>query len=248
MRGVAIVLLTSIGCLAAQTAFDVASVKPSKEPWPPNFPLDGGNAKTAVGRLHAGLPLGVFISFAYKLSPSESQALTAQLPRSVSANFYDIDARAEGNPTKDQMRLMMQSLLAERFKLKVHFETREASVFALTLVKPGKVGPGLRPHSAGPPCPESFIDPAPGAVVPKAGEPFPLNCGYRGAFGTLGGELQIGLRDASMQSIAELLYQAGHGAEEIDKPVVDETGLEGTFDFIIKYTPPVDDPVGAFPV
>jgi len=145
------------------------------------------------------------------------------------------------------MRLMMQSLLAERFKSKVNFETREASVFALTLVKPGKVGPGLRPHSAGPPCPESFIDPAPGAVVPKAGEPFPLNCGYRGVFGTLGGELQIGLRDASMQSIAELLYQAGHGAEEIDKPVVDETGLEGTFDFIIKYTPPVDDPVGASP-
>jgi len=93
--------------------------------------------------------------------------------RSRSAQISTISTRAEGNPTKDQMRLMMQSLLAERFKSKVNFETREASVFALTLVKPGKVGPGLRPHSAGPPCPESFIDPAPGAVVPKAANRFP---------------------------------------------------------------------------
>jgi uncharacterized protein (TIGR03435 family) len=117
-------------------------VKPSKEPWPPNFPLDGGNAKTAVGRLHAGLPLGVFISFAYKLSPSESQALTAQLPRSVSANFYDIDARADENPTKDQMRLMMQSLLADRFKLKVHFETGEASGVCADFGEAGQGGAG----------------------------------------------------------------------------------------------------------
>ena len=33
---------------------------------------------------------------------------------------FDIEARAAGNPTKDQMRLMMQSLLADRFRLRVH--------------------------------------------------------------------------------------------------------------------------------
>jgi hypothetical protein len=61
MRGTGILLSISIACLAAQTAFDVASVKPSKEPWQANFPLDGGNAKTAGGRLHATSPLSAYI-------------------------------------------------------------------------------------------------------------------------------------------------------------------------------------------
>src|ERR1035441_7466177 len=56
------------------------------------------------------------------------------------------------NPSKDQMRLMMQSLLAERFKLAVHFETHDVPVMALVLVEPGKLGFRLRPHSQGPPC------------------------------------------------------------------------------------------------
>ena len=72
--------------------------------------------------------------------------------------MYEIHATAEGNPTKDQMRLMMQSLLADRFKLKVHFETREMPVFALTLVKPGQTGPKLIPHDQGPPCPDSYTE------------------------------------------------------------------------------------------
>jgi uncharacterized protein (TIGR03435 family) len=61
-----------------------------------------------------------------------------------------IEARAEGNPNKDQMHLMMQSLLAERFKLAVQFETHEVPVMAMVLIKPGKLGSRLRPHSQGP--------------------------------------------------------------------------------------------------
>ncbi len=54
-------------------------------------------------------------------------------------------SQCEGNPTKDQMGLMMQSLLAERFKLAVHFDSQVVPVLALVLVKPGKTGPKLRP-------------------------------------------------------------------------------------------------------
>ena len=137
-------------------AFEVASVKPTKRPkFPPTiFPLDTGNAKTAGGRFSATLPLVPYVAFAYKLLPAE---ISTQLPKSFPMDdLYDIEARAEGNPTKDQMRLMTQSLLADRFKLKVHFETREGPVFALTLVTPGHTGPKLRPHADGPACPDSF--------------------------------------------------------------------------------------------
>jgi uncharacterized protein (TIGR03435 family) len=54
----------------------------------------------------------------------------------------------EGNPSKDEMRLMMHSLLADRFHLIGYYESRELPVFALTLIKPGKTGPLLKPHAA----------------------------------------------------------------------------------------------------
>ncbi len=50
------------------------------------------------------------------------------------------------------MRLMMRALLADRFKLAIHNETREVPVFAFVLVKPGKTGPQLKLHSEGVPC------------------------------------------------------------------------------------------------
>ena len=110
---------------------------------------------TTVMRSHreaASQPASVYgptSNLRFKLSPNqdESRAAMAQMPKELNSEFFDIEAQAQGNPTKDQMRLMMQSLLAERFKLAVHFETREASVFVLTLVKQGKAGPRLRPHS-----------------------------------------------------------------------------------------------------
>ena len=72
--------------------------------------------------MSADFPLQVHIEFAYKMMPSREQTETmlAHLPKWVTTDRFIIQAKAEGNPTKDQMRLMMQSLLADRFKLAVH--------------------------------------------------------------------------------------------------------------------------------
>ena len=59
--------------------------------------------------------------------------MISHLPKWVSTDAFEIQARAPGNPTKDQMRLMMQALLAERFQLTIHFETHEVPVLAMTL-------------------------------------------------------------------------------------------------------------------
>ena len=138
-------------------AFDVASVKLAKVPglnaWL-RF-LYGGDAKPPGGRFSATASLSLYIFFAYKLAPFEAMDMFVHLPKWAYDNFA-IDAKAEGNPTKDQMRLMMQSLLADRFMLRAHFETKEVPVLALTLVNPSKLGPKLLPHSEGPPCPDSF--------------------------------------------------------------------------------------------
>jgi uncharacterized protein (TIGR03435 family) len=218
-------------------AFEVASVKPSKVPKMPNFWLNNGDAKPPGGRLSANFPLIFYISFAYKLSASELNSVVAQLPKSVSTDAFEIEARGAGNPTKDQMRLMMQSLLADRFRLAVHFESREGPVFALTLVKPGQTGPKLRPHAEGPACPD-FEMPVPFAPIPprKAGDVFPPVCEDTQLRGTAEGTL-LGSRNTTMGLIADDISAYGSLAGEVDKPVVDQTGLTGKFDFTLELPP-----------
>jgi hypothetical protein len=111
-----------------QLMFDVASVKPNKSGNPPtfNFPLGPGDVYVPNGGFLSAtnFPLGTYIAFAYKILGNQMQSLMAQLPEWVMTDRFDIQARAESNPGKDQMRLMMRSLLADRFKLAIHTETR----------------------------------------------------------------------------------------------------------------------------
>jgi bla regulator protein blaR1 len=219
--------------------FDVASVKPSKVFKPPSFDLSTGNSVAPGGRFLAVFPLWIYIAFAYKFQPTENQtrAALAQLPKWVNTDLFEIEARADGNPTKDQMRLMMQSLLADRFELVVHFESREVPVLALTLDRPGKLGPKLRPHSQGPACPEfKAFDPASFPAPPKAGDVFPPVCDTLRMSGRPGGLVVVGSRNTTMQYLAEGVQVNGSMAGEIDKPVVDKTGLNGTFDYTIEYS------------
>ena len=110
-------------------AFEVASVRLAKTPRLPGFPLNNGDAKPPGGRFSASFPLWIYIEFAYKLDVFQWGEIRAQLPKWANDD-YAIDAKADGNPTKDQMRLMMQSLLADRFKLRVHSESKEVPVLA----------------------------------------------------------------------------------------------------------------------
>ena len=212
--------------------FEVASVKPTKMFRPPNFPLDIGDAKTPGGRFSVSFGLVPYVAFAYTLSPGD---VGTPLPKSFLTETFEIEARAPGNPTKDQMRLMMQSLLADRFKLKVHFETREGPVYALTLVRPGHTGPKLRPHAEGPACPDfEMAAPFEPPLPRKPGDVFPPVCSPAQTRGTPEGTL-IGGRDVTMEIIAEEPIH-GYGAlvGEVDRPVVDQSGLKGRYDYTLQ--------------
>jgi len=229
----------SIAVLAAQTpgdpdwqtaaggkrAFEVASVKASKVFKPANLPMQYGNEKTPGGRFSASFPFVIYLEFAYKLWPFEiSQDSLAKLPKSVSEDFFEIEARGEGNPTKDQLRLMMQSLLADRFKLKFHFENREGPVLALTLVKPGQTGPKLRLHADGSACPD-----------PDA---FPSVCDAAHTRETPKGT-ELASRNTTIALVAEDIYNYGGIAGEVGRLVVDRTGLKGRFDFTVELPSPL---------
>jgi len=205
-------------------AFEVASVKANQSEAPPTsrFALGPGDAY-APGDLFVATnqPLIVYIRFAYKLSQSD-QIDPLNLPAWVYDERFDIEARAQGSPTKDQMRRMMQGLLAERFKLRAHTEARAQSVFNLMLVKSGKIGPQLQ-HTANGTC-----TPAPSLQLP------PMSCGSVGPTPAReAGRGRIVANGASMGRIANFLMNPFTG---VDRPVVDRTGLTGAFDMSVEWS------------
>jgi len=215
--------------------FEVASVRldTSGVFKTPSIALSADDGSQPIdGFFHSDFPLIVDIQFAYKvsLSPEQRQAMLARLPKWVTTDTYLIEASSPGKPTKDQVRLMMQSLLADRFGLKLHFETPTVPVFALTLVKPGKLGPGLRAHSEGVPCSE----PASSSTAPntQSKPPFPGACGIYGMHPTTGDNVEMGARDTTMPLLAAALPSLGG----LGRPVVDQTGLTGHYDFTVEFS------------
>jgi uncharacterized protein (TIGR03435 family) len=132
---------------------------------------------------------------------------------------------------------MMQSLLEDRFKLAIHKENREVQALALVLAKPGTTGPHLLPHSADPPCPTRAPRAEEQDVVPGG---FPLAChGIVLLPPSAPGRYRIGARDVTLSFIADSL--SGSATANLGHPVIDRTGLTGTFDFTMECT---DEPSG----
>ena len=190
-----------------------------------SFSLPGGIFSTNVS-------LDSYIIFAYRIADaSQYQSLSAQLPRWAKPPAkFDIEARVEGNPTKDQLRLMMQALLADRFKLALHIETREMPVYALILNTPGKTGSQLRKHPDNVPCPEVP------AIPTKGPEPPPV-CGLIQTW-TDGGLFHMRMMDVSLETLAGTLvpFLGRMGGFE-GWPTIDRTDLGGSYDFTIAFQP-----------
>jgi bla regulator protein BlaR1 len=223
--------------------FEVASIRlgDSTKFVPPNFALNIDDTPIpAGGRFTADFPLPAYIEFAYKLmlTREERDAMLAHLPKWVATQPFVIDAEAPmADVTKDQMRLMMQSLLADRFKLVVHFETQDLSAFALVPIKPGKTGPRLLPHEQGLACDAKWIATLDrtSPSVPPGG--FMPTCG--GVALLLGqNTLIMGSRDITMDHLAQYLPTL----IPFDRPIVDQTGLTGSFDLSLQFAP---EPNGA---
>ena len=208
----ALAFLQPIYGQAERPAFEVASVKRSR-------PAGSQGVRMQFlpgGRLVAtGLPLDVIISTAYEL-PFRSDRLTGG-PEWIRSDAYDIEAAAGKdamppvvslNARNRTIRLMLKTLLADRFRLRLRRETREAAVYAIT-VKKG--GPKLAlSRLTEKDCDNVATSPAPGD--PEACHTF------------AGGAVQgLRARAASMSDLAAWM------SNWVDRPVVDQTGLGGLF-------------------
>lgn len=216
--------------------FEVASIRLS-EPGAfirPNIVLNAEATPVPSGGLFvADFPLQIFIEFAWKIMPSREQeaAMLAHLPKWVATDRFLIQAKFSGNPTKDQIRLMMQSLLADRFELAVHFENKDTPVFALVLDKQGKLGPRMRSHAEGPPCSDALPVPVDrnSPSVPPGG--FLSQCGLVQAIDGPNHTVLVGSRNITLDHLAGYLSDF----EDIGRPIVNQTGLSGAWDFSLDW-------------
>jgi len=204
-------------------AFQVASIKPSKS----------GEQGTYLRRQPGGLyratnvPLRALIASAYlNQFPPKGERMFGG-PGWMDSEHFDIEAKAEGDPSREEENLMVQSLLEDRFKLVVHRETRQLPIYTLVVSKSGKTGPQLTAHSDDAKCTDPAAGPPP---PPNPGEAMPSFCG--GFFmSSRGGDLRESGNRITMDVLAQFLGQS------VDRTVVDRTGLSGVFDFTLEFAP-----------
>jgi uncharacterized protein (TIGR03435 family) len=124
------IVALSFATSARSQSFEVASIKPNTS--------ENGHSSTRPGPTELFLEntsLRKCIALAYNVSEDRDNAISA--PDWLNFERYDIAAKYPAGTSLDQVRLMLQNLLADRFKLKLHRESKEVSIYALVVAKNG---------------------------------------------------------------------------------------------------------------
>lgn len=196
-------------------------------------------------RTVSGMPLRQLIVQAYGVQPNQ----VIGGPDWLATDRWDIQLRADAPVTPQQMNQLMQTMMAERFKLVVRRETRELPIFELRLARTdGTPGPTLKPAAID--CGPQGRG-RPGGPPPAAGAPG----GGPGPGAPLGGcrvMIAPGRIEASGQPLTAL---TNFLSNQLGRNVVDRTGLTGGFDYTLEWLPdsgrggaPFTPPPGAPPL
>lgn len=179
--------------ISAVPTFEVASVKPN-----PNVKAVSSKVANPGGLVYLFVTLSDCIQAAYGVNDEQISG-----PDWIRSEHYDIQGKAEGNPNSDQLMAMLQTLLSERFQLKMHREQKELPVYALTVAKGES---RLVRHTGDDAMKVQFV----------------------------GG--RILLQSASTAEFVKFLKSF-----PLDRPIRDNTGLTGKFDFsLILGSPEMD--------
>ena len=187
-------------------AFDVVSVKPNTSG------EQGGSSRAQPGRYQGiNVTLKRVIGLAYR----PVQEFVGG-PDWINTAHFDIEARNEGNPSQEHMLEMLRTLLADRFKLVVHKQMKDSSVYALTLARrDGRLGPRMR---------RVETECAPPDSTPPSSQGPERRCGFKLGNGALSGQ------GITMARLAGELSFVG-------RQVLDRTALTGAFDIDLEWTP-----------
>jgi bla regulator protein blaR1 len=216
---------------ASLPAFDEVSIRSNVTPGP-----GGRGGQMQPGRFAAqNITLQTLLKMAHARQGTQGPNSAINLldqqiaggPEWLNVDKFDIVATTPGPTQPPQMRLMIQRMLAERFGLGAHWESRELPVYFLTKARAdGRLGPGLTPTS------EEECTAARGSGPvgpPQPGQPPP--CGA-----IQFGPGQLVARGAPLEWLANTLVSVPV-VTGVDRPVIDRTGITGNYGFTLKFAP-----------
>ncbi|HEV3196866.1 MAG TPA: TIGR03435 family protein [Bryobacteraceae bacterium] len=265
VKGTSMIVFTCAALWAqtpeASPTFEVASVKPAApQTGGMRVMMRGGPGSPDPGQLtYENASLKNVLMNAYGVKNFQISG-----PAWLDTERFDIVAKIPKDATKEQFKLMLQNLLAERFKLTVHHETKDMPMFALVV---GKNGPKMKESEDPPPtdgAPATGGPAAPSATPPAGGPAFgttapppppppgPLQSGAMGrmAIGKdgfpqmPGGAKRPGtwmmFSQGRFRMTANMQTMPGFAdmlTGQLGRPVTDMTGLKGKYDFSLDFAP-----------
>jgi len=201
----------------APAAFDVSSVKPNKDGGPSSVRVTPGGMLTVTNN-----NLRNIIRNAWNITNDQ----IVGGPDWIDSERFDITAKASAPFKQDEARAMLQALLADRFGLATHMETRELPVYLLVLArKDGALGPQMKKSDVD--CAALFASVTAGGKMPERLPNGNLPCGIsvRGNQGLVTGN------GVAMDQFARNLVGG------VGRIVVDKTGLPGYYDLNLTFSP-----------
>lgn len=201
--------------------FEVIAIKPSGEAPVGRFNL-GVHIDGAQFRC-TSFSLKDYVVMAYRLKTYQFSG-----PDWMASTRFDISAKLPDGATRDQVAPMVRSMLEDRFQLKVHHDSKDFSVYALTVAKSG-LKMKESPLDENPPDNPKAADATNVDVSAGAGRTTMVNLGK-------GASLSFGDNrlNATKVTMAVLADQLGRF---MDRPVVDMTDLKGTYDLSLEFQP-----------
>jgi uncharacterized protein (TIGR03435 family) len=220
-------------------AFGAVSIKPASPNLPDGrivvgmLPPTGGPGTGDPGRIRWQIvSLKLLVRTAYPTNLTDK--ITG--PDWMDGVFFQVEATMPPDTTKDQLRVMLRNLLADRFKLKIHQESKESPTYSLVIAKGG---PKMKESSAatGSTVSPSSLPATAGAGPQLTADGFPVHPNIpstgTGMFSTLGvNGIRLTARQQTMQDLAHAL------AAFSSRPLTNDTGLTAEYDFILTFAKP----------
>jgi uncharacterized protein (TIGR03435 family) len=209
--------------------FEVATVKSFVMP-PPGEQMRLGNPTGPNRAFYVGRTLKMLISEAWGVKTYQVTG-----PGWLDSERYEITGVLPEGKTREQAKFMLQNLLAERFGLRMHRETKETAVYALQV---GKNGPKLK-ESRQVPSRTDQTTAVNSAPPPRDKDGFVVLPEGRPAFAVTpgpNGDLQMASRMQTMDDFAAHLAEFAGFLGIAERPVLDRTGLTGRYDINIEFS------------
>lgn len=251
LRTALVIVVGTTAALSAQSqqttprTFEVVSVRPGLSPGElgrqaaangGEFPAVRFGIQTFPGgRLTAYTNVRTMVARAYDIRDYQIESA----PAWFADEYFAIEARAGGEATADEFNEMLKALLADRFGLRAHPSTRQGQIHNLVFARADKkLGPGLKPTS--PECLAQIearkqkreTPPPPAPRPPRVSDGPPdmtPRCGVVMTMGSSSGWSTISVSGEPMSTLINTL------TSDLRSLVVDRTGLDGMFDYVVEY-------------